>query len=103
RTYSVGKSTITVRFDDITTSRAEVPVSSDDTELTMGGGVSAAIARAAGAHLAVEARAKLVPARTGDVVVTQAGNLSAKYIFHIITMEAFPSRRTSNQDAAPLE
>ena len=48
RTYQVGASTLSLEFGDITGSKADVLVSSDDSYLTMGGGVSAAIRRAAG-------------------------------------------------------
>ncbi len=43
RSYRVGRSRITLQFGDITTSQAEVIVSSDDFLLSMGGGVSASI------------------------------------------------------------
>ncbi|MFN8635680.1 MAG: DUF4062 domain-containing protein [Chloroflexota bacterium] len=85
RAYRVGPSTITILFGDITTSRAEVIVSSDDFELSMGGGVSEAISTAGGQSVAHDA-AKLVPASAGDVVVTTAGRLPAKYLFHAITI-----------------
>lgn len=85
RTYHVARSRITIRFDDITTSRAEVIVSSDDFRLSMGGGVSGAISRAAGQAIESEAD-KLVPARLGDVLVTSGGSLPARYILHVITI-----------------
>jgi O-acetyl-ADP-ribose deacetylase (regulator of RNase III) len=85
KTYQVHRSTITLRIGDICTSRAAVLVSSDDYQLTMGGGVSLALADAAGPTMWQEAR-KLVPARAGDVVVTSAGKLPARYIFHAITI-----------------
>ena len=85
RTYKVGRSTITLIFGDITTSKAEVLVSSDDYYLSMGGGVSAAIRRAGGSRIAQDA-SKLVPATAGDVVVSSAGDLHAKYVFHAITI-----------------
>jgi O-acetyl-ADP-ribose deacetylase (regulator of RNase III) len=85
RTYEVGRSSITLRFGDITQSKAEVLVSSDDFLLSMGGGVSATLRRAGGARLAADA-SKMVPAEVGDVVVSSAGDLPAKYIFHAITI-----------------
>ena len=60
-------------------------VSSDDYRLTMGGGVSAAIRAAAGSGLLVDAQ-KSIPRRLGDVVVTSAGLLRARYVFHVITI-----------------
>jgi O-acetyl-ADP-ribose deacetylase (regulator of RNase III) len=85
RTYLVGKSNLTLEFGDITTSNADVLVSSDDAYLTMGGGVSAAILRAAGRQIKTDT-SKMVPAKLGDVVLSTAGALSAKYIFHAVTI-----------------
>jgi O-acetyl-ADP-ribose deacetylase (regulator of RNase III) len=89
RTYTVGRSSITLRFGDITESRAEALVSSDDYMLSMGGGVSAALRSAGGSHVAADA-SKMVPAKVGDVVVSSAGGLQAKYIFHAVTIGAQP-------------
>lgn len=85
RTYQVGRSTLSLEFGDITSSKADVLVSSDDWYLTMGGGVSAAIRKAAGESILLEV-AKKIPAKLGDVVVTGAGSLPAKHIFHVITI-----------------
>lgn len=85
RTYYVGCSTLRLEFGDITTSKADVLVSSDDYHLTMGGGVSAAIRRAAGQTILLEV-AKRIPVKLGDVVVTSAGSLPAKHVFHAITI-----------------
>jgi O-acetyl-ADP-ribose deacetylase (regulator of RNase III) len=85
QTYQVGASTLSLEFGDITASKADVLVSSDDSYLTMGGGVSAAIRRAAGQGIILEA-AKNVPANLGDVIVTGAGLLPAKHVFHAITI-----------------
>jgi O-acetyl-ADP-ribose deacetylase (regulator of RNase III) len=85
RTYAVGRSSITLRFGDITASKAEVLVSSDDAWLSMGGGVSAALRRAGGTRVLADA-SKLVPAKVGDVLVTTAGELPARYILHCVTI-----------------
>src|SRR5262245_29790320 len=85
RPYKVRNSTITLIFGDITTSRAQVLVSSDDYMLSMGGGVSQALCRAGGIRIAQDA-SKLVPGDAGDVLVSSAGNLNAKYIFHAVTI-----------------
>jgi O-acetyl-ADP-ribose deacetylase (regulator of RNase III) len=85
RTYLVGKSQLTLEFGDITTSKADVLVSSDDAYLSMGGGVSQAILRAAGRQIITDS-SKMVPAKLGDVVLTTAGALNAKYIFHAVTI-----------------
>jgi len=85
RTYKVGECTLSLEFGDLTSSTAEVLVSSDDSYITMGGGVSAAILRAGGESILRDA-AKKVPAVPGEVVVTTAGSLRAKYVFHAITI-----------------
>ena len=77
RVYAVGLSKLTVQFGDILGSSAEVLVSSDDHLLSMGGGVSRAIARSAGSAIEVDA-AKSVPCQLGDVVITTAGALEAR-------------------------
>lgn len=85
RTYKFKESQLTLEFGDITTSKAQVLVSSDDYYLTMGGGVSAAIRKAEGNAIVRDA-SKKVPAAIGDVVVTIAGTLPANYIFHAVTI-----------------
>jgi len=89
RSYQVGASRITLILGDLLTSSAEVLVSSDDYLLSMSGAperhVGAALRHAAGAEIEAEAR-KLVPAKAGDVVVTSAGRLPAKYILHAVTI-----------------
>ena len=85
RSYTVGVSSLTIEFGDLTKSSADVVVSSDDSYITMGGGVSAAILRAGGQSILVDA-SKKVPASLGDVVITAAGLLPAKHVFHAITI-----------------
>lgn len=83
--YKFGKSKLILRFGDITTTDSQVIVSSDDYYLSMGGGVSAAILQVGGNEIALDA-AKKVPAKLGDVVITTAGRLKSKFIFHAITI-----------------
>lgn len=85
RIYKYNQSTFKVIFGNILNSRTNVIVSSDDCYLSEGGGISGAIANAGGAEVFEECR-KMVPARLGDVVVTTAGKLPHKYIFHCITI-----------------
>lgn len=85
RTYKFGVSQLNLEFGDITTSKAQVLVSSDDYFLTMGGGVSEALRRAGGNAIQQDA-SKKVPAKLGDVVVTTAGTLAAEHIFHAVTI-----------------
>jgi O-acetyl-ADP-ribose deacetylase (regulator of RNase III) len=105
RTYGVGKCTLTLEFGDLTSSTAEALVSSDDSFITMGGGVSAAILRAGGESILRDA-AKKVPAEPGTVVVTTAGSLRAKYVFHAITLgrsELSPSEIVTRTTARSIE
>jgi len=85
RTYLVGTSKLSLEFGDLTASNADVVVSSDDSDLSMSGGVSEAIRRAAGEQIRVDTL-KRTPAKLGDVIVTSAGAMRAKYIFHAVTI-----------------
>ena len=86
KAYQFGKSRLIIKFGDLTSAVTDVIVSSDDAYLSMGGGVSASILRAGGDVIARDAR-KNVPCQMGDVVVTSAGKLEAKYVFHAITID----------------
>ena len=90
--YDIGPRTLEVVYDDISSLAADVLVSSDDNYLTMGGGVSAQLLRSAGDSLREHAAKFLEPhgpspLRRGDVVVTTPGRLSAKFVFHAITID----------------
>jgi O-acetyl-ADP-ribose deacetylase (regulator of RNase III) len=93
RTYQFGPSRLTICFGDIVAADAQVIVSSDDYYITMGGGVSAAILKAGGGAIPLDA-SKKVPASLGDVVVTTAGTLKAQYVFHAITIGPNPEELT---------
>lgn len=87
RQYTFNKSTLTVKFDNILKTKAEVIVSSDDCYVTMGGGVSRAILRAGGETIIKDAQ-KMTPVPLGDVIVTTAGTLQHQnYIYHCITID----------------
>lgn len=86
RTYKFNNSSVTIKFGDIVSSKAEVIVSSDDTLLTMSGGVSHAIKKAAGNQISNDTH-KMLPAKIGDVVISSAGDLECKYIFHCLTID----------------
>jgi O-acetyl-ADP-ribose deacetylase (regulator of RNase III) len=92
-TYHVGRSTISIIFGDLTTSDAEVLVSSDDCYLSAGGGVSQALVQKCGMPYSGELSKHGWPQVTadrlpvaGDVVVTGAGNHPARYVFHAISL-----------------
>lgn len=87
RTYIFNQSRLTVKFGNIVDSHAEVVVSSDDSHVTMGGGVSRAIRKAGGVGIMQDAQ-KMTPVPLGDVIVTSAGDMEhQKYVFHCITID----------------
>ena len=97
----VGGIRVSITTDPIETvldrERLEAAVSSDDSTLSHGGGVSAAIFRKAGPGIEAEVRARL-PLEMGDVAVTSAGHLSLRYILHAVAVDwehkILPTRRT---------
>lgn len=84
--YKLGETAFVVCYADLTKIDADVLVSSDDNYLTQGGGISRALAEAGGNAIASDAR-KHLPLKQGDVAVTTAGMLSAKFIFHGATID----------------
>lgn len=87
RKYHYNNSTITIVFGNILDSKADVIVSSDDTGISMAGGISGAICRAGGELIREDAQKKL-PAQVGDVIVSTAGSLKhQKYVFHCLSVD----------------
>lgn len=80
-----GGRTLTVVHGDITRQRVGAVVSSDTCFLGMNYGVSLAIRQAAGQAVAQEAQ-RFADVRPGRVVVTPAGALPARFIFHGVTI-----------------
>lgn len=70
---------------DITFQEVDAIVNAANAQLAAGGGVDGAIHRAAGPALAAQLK-DLYPhgCPTGDVVVTSAGNLHARFVFHAV-------------------
>ncbi|MBO5017237.1 MAG: TIR domain-containing protein [Alistipes sp.] len=96
----INNSTINVYVGNILESAAEVIVSSDNTHISMGGGLSGLIHYAGGSSILVDAHKKL-PANVGDVVVSTAGALRQKFIFHCMSMtyeEACTSYRHNDEN-----
>jgi O-acetyl-ADP-ribose deacetylase len=71
---------------DITTLEVDAIANAANTELRHGGGVAAAIARAAGPALDRESRER-APIGLGEAVETTAGNLPSRWVIHAATME----------------
>lgn len=81
---------------DITKAKADVIVNAANGVGPMGGGVAYAIKCAGGKIIEEEAKhiCKKTDPQVGDVYVTTAGNLDAKYVFHAVTMKN-PAERSN--------
>jgi len=71
---------------DITTLKVDAIVNAANNRFWMGGGVAGAIKNKGGSVIEEEAVAQ-GPKPVGEVVVTGAGNLPAKYVIHAAVME----------------
>ncbi|MBQ7694183.1 MAG: TIR domain-containing protein [Lentisphaeria bacterium] len=83
--FRVKNSIVKIMTGNILESKCEVIVSSDDNMLSHGGGVSQAIFDRGGDAISDDAE-KNIPAELGDIVVTTAGELPQKYVFHAVTL-----------------
>ncbi|MBE9126743.1 MULTISPECIES: macro domain-containing protein [unclassified Coleofasciculus] len=101
--FAVNNKLIRIYQGDITNLAADVIVSSDDTYLSMRGGVSRRIRRIGGEEIYTESQnfRNFNSLSIGDVVVTSAGNLPTKKIFHSAVidwqLELFPSPNIINE------
>jgi O-acetyl-ADP-ribose deacetylase (regulator of RNase III) len=71
---------------DITTLDVDAIANAANTQLRHGGGVAAAIARAAGPALERESRQR-APIGLGEAVATTGGELPSRWVIHAATME----------------
>jgi O-acetyl-ADP-ribose deacetylase (regulator of RNase III) len=85
--YQLHHTRVRLTYGDITQIEADILVSSDDNFLSMSSGVSAAIRRAGGEAIQRAAR-HYKQLQLGEIAITSAGNLSAKYVFHAVTIDA---------------
>ena len=69
--------------NDITKVKADAIVNPANPEVCIGGGVESAIYKAAGKGILLDARKELGLLQPGEVGVTKAFNLDAKYIVHV--------------------
>lgn len=83
----------TIVRQDITNVKADAIVNAANTRLQMGGGVSGALFKEAGASELQAACDKLAPIQTGEAVITPGFRLAAKYVIHT----AGPVYRDGNQ------
>lgn len=98
--FRVGSTRIEVLQGSIAEARGfDALVSSDDTDLSHGGGVSAAIWRAAQRPLLPAPEG---PLTLGDVHVTDAGALPARRVLHAVTVDVDAPRRLAGDTARRL-
>lgn len=77
---------IEVLDTDITALEVDAIANAANTHLAQGGGVAAAISRAAGPALQAESEER-APIGLGEAVETTAGDLPARWVIHAATME----------------
>jgi O-acetyl-ADP-ribose deacetylase (regulator of RNase III) len=74
-----------VQQADVTRFEVDAIANAANTHLLHGGGVAAAIARAAGPELDAESRAK-APIGLGEAIETTAGHMPSRWVIHAATM-----------------
>ncbi len=83
--HTIGSARIRIVAGDITLLSCEAIVNAANDHLWMGGGVAGAIKRRGGEEIEREA-VRQGPVPIGDAVATGAGQLSARYVIHAVTM-----------------
>ena len=87
----IAQSKIELVQGDITAQEVDAVVNAANSALAGGGGVDGAIHRAAGPVLMQQTRERYPQGcATGDAVVTDAGKLEAKHVFHAVGVPALP-------------
>jgi O-acetyl-ADP-ribose deacetylase len=85
--FSIGSAEVELLVGDITKIAVDAIVNAANSSLSGGGGVDGAIHRAAGPDLMREldvVRARVGKCSVGSAVVTGAGKLPARYVFHAV-------------------
>lgn len=81
----IGNTEITFKVGDLTKESADILVNAANNQGWMGGGVAAALKRTGGDVVEKEAVDR-GPVNVGQAIVTQAGDLKAKYLIHAAVM-----------------
>ena len=87
RSFEVGGIKVEIVQDDITRENVDAIVNAANSHLKHGGGVAGAIVRRGGREIQMESDEyvrKNGPVKTGEVAVTSAGKLNAKWIIHAV-------------------
>lgn len=100
REYKFNNSSLVVKFGDIVETDTDVLVNSDDYLLPMKDGLSGYLLEKGGPEIMNDVKKKRT-AELGDVVVTTAGKLPHKFIFHCVTVPE--DRQFKNADAQSQE
>ncbi len=100
KSYLVHRTLLQLYLGDITTLEIEAIVNAEHRDLEMdepaGGSVSAAIRRRGGEDIAEALRAR-APVELGDVVVTHAGGLRARFVLHAAVVDEVDGRRVTDE------
>lgn len=96
-----GLVTITLVNDDIAARRTDVLVNAANDQLSMGGGVAAALRSKGGIEIHQEA-IRHAPASVGSVVRTGAGALDARWVYHAVVIDYEIRKGTSAVDVGEV-
>lgn len=81
---------------DIAEQKVDIIVNAAGTSLLMGGGVAGALKKTGGKEIEKEAL-QSAPAKLSEVVVTSAGKLKAKYVFHAAAQPHYGNFKATEQ------
>ncbi|MBN2541461.1 macro domain-containing protein [bacterium] len=82
----IGRATLSIVNEDITEQSVDIITNAANNRLWMGGGVAGSIKSKGGEEIEEEAM-KLGPIPIGEVVITEAGKLPQRKVFHAVVME----------------
>ncbi len=101
KTYVVHQTLVQIYLGDITTAAVEAVVNAEHRDLEMdtpdGESVSAAIRRRGGEDIATTLRSR-APVELGEVVITHAGSLPARFVLHAAVVDEVDGRRVTDEE-----